>query len=76
VTGTFQGDVHGDILQANQDNAVPTIDGLDNVRHAVELSAGAHSIKIQVSRQLQRARSDAAQLVHAGSTSSGPCSGD
>ena len=48
VTGTFQGDVHGDILQANQDNAVPTTDGLDNVRHAVELTAGAHSIKIQV----------------------------
>jgi beta-glucosidase len=49
VTGTFQGDVHGDILQANQDNAIPTTDGLDNVRHAVDLSAGAHAIRIQVS---------------------------
>jgi len=49
VTGTFQGDVHGDILQANQDNALPTNDGLDNVRHAVELSAGAHSLKIAIS---------------------------
>jgi beta-glucosidase len=49
VTGTFQGDVHGDILQANQDNAVPTTDGLDNVRHAVDLSAGAHAIRIHVS---------------------------
>ena len=49
VTGTFQGDVHGDILQANQDNVVPTTDGLDNVRHAMELSAGAHAIKIEVS---------------------------
>jgi len=48
ITGTFQGDVHGDILQANQDNVLPTIDGLDNVRHAVELSAGAHTIKIQI----------------------------
>jgi beta-glucosidase len=49
VTGTFQGDVHGDILQPNQDNAVPTTDGLDNVRHAIDLSAGAHSIKVQIS---------------------------
>jgi beta-glucosidase len=49
VTGTFQGDVHGDILQANQDNVVPTTDGLDNVRHAVALSAGTHSIKIEIS---------------------------
>jgi beta-glucosidase len=49
VTGTFQGDVHGDILQANQDNVIPTTDGLDNVRHAVELAAGAHSIRIQIS---------------------------
>jgi beta-glucosidase len=49
VTGTFQGDVHGDILQANQDNVLPTTDGLDNVRHAVEHAAGPHSIKIAIS---------------------------
>jgi len=49
VTGTFQGDVHGDILQANQDNVIPTVDGLDNVRHAVDLSGGAHSIKVVIS---------------------------
>jgi len=49
VTGTFQGDVHGDILQANQDNVIPTTDGLDNVRHPAQLSAGAHAIKILVS---------------------------
>jgi beta-glucosidase len=48
VTGTFPGDVHGDILQANQDNIVPTTDGLDNVRHAVELGVGAHKIMIQI----------------------------
>jgi beta-glucosidase len=48
VTGTFQGDVHGDILQANQDNVLPTTDGLDNVRHAVELSAGPHPIRIAI----------------------------
>jgi beta-glucosidase len=49
VTGTYQGDVHGDILQSNQDNTLPTTDGLDNVRRAVELSAGTHSIRIRIS---------------------------
>jgi beta-glucosidase len=48
ITGTFQGDVHGDILQANQDNLLPTTDGLDNVRRTIELSAGTHSIKVQI----------------------------
>jgi beta-glucosidase len=48
-TGAFQGGVHGDILQANQDNAVPTTDGLDNVRRAIELTAGPHPIEIKVS---------------------------
>jgi beta-glucosidase len=48
-TGASQGDVHGDILQANQDNAVPTTDRLDNVRRAVELSGGAHQIEIETS---------------------------
>jgi beta-glucosidase len=48
-TGAFQGGVHGDILQANQDNAVPTPDHLDNVRRAVELTAGPHAIEIKTS---------------------------
>jgi beta-glucosidase len=48
-TGAQQGGVHGDILQANQDNAVPTVDGLDNVRRAVELTAGPHAIEIKTS---------------------------
>jgi beta-glucosidase len=46
-TGAFQGGQHGDILQANQDNVVPTPDGLDNVRRAVELAAGPHQIEIR-----------------------------
>jgi beta-glucosidase len=46
ATGVFQGGVHGDILQANQDNVVPTTDHLDNVRRSVELTAGPHSIEI------------------------------
>jgi beta-glucosidase len=49
ATGAFQGGVHGDILQANQDNVVPTPDGLDNVRRAVELTAGPHAIEIKTS---------------------------
>ena len=49
ATGAFQGGVHGDILQANQDNVIPTTDGLDNVRRAVELSAGPHQVEIQTS---------------------------
>jgi beta-glucosidase len=47
-TGAFQGGVHGDILQANQDNVVPTTDGLDNVRRSVNLSAGSHAIEVKV----------------------------
>ncbi|MGC9198881.1 MAG: beta-glucosidase [Acidobacteriaceae bacterium] len=46
-TGAFQGGVHGDILQANQDNVVPTPDGLDNLRRAVRLTAGPHAIEVK-----------------------------
>jgi beta-glucosidase len=49
ATGAFQGGVHGDILQANQDNVLPTPDGLDNVRRPVELTAGPHAIEISTS---------------------------
>ncbi len=49
ATGAFQGGVHGDILQANQDNVVPTTDGLDNVRRAIDLTAGPHAIEIKTS---------------------------
>src|ERR1017187_288063 len=48
-TGAFQGGVHGDILQANQDNVVPTTDRLDNVRRTVELTDGPHEIEIKTS---------------------------
>jgi beta-glucosidase len=48
-TGAFQGGVHGDILQANQDNVVPTTDGLDNVRRSIDLTAGPHAIEITTS---------------------------
>ncbi len=48
ATGAFQGGVHGDILQANQDDAVPTIDGLDNVRRDIDLAAGPHAIEAKI----------------------------
>src|ERR1700733_4129437 len=48
-TGANQGDVHGDIQQATQDNTFPTTDGLDNVRRAVQLAAGPHDIKVESS---------------------------
>lgn len=48
VTGAVQGGIHGDILQANQDNAIPTTDGLDNLRRSVQLAAGPHKIEIQI----------------------------
>lgn len=48
-TGAAQGGDHGDILQATQDNALPTTDGLDNVRVAVQLTAGLHNIEISTS---------------------------
>jgi beta-glucosidase len=49
ATGAAQGGNHGDILQATQDNALPTTDGLDNVRRAVHLTAGAHAIEVSTS---------------------------
>ena len=48
ITGAFAGDVHGDVLKANQDNVVPTTDGLDNVRVAVDLAAGTHALRVRI----------------------------
>jgi beta-glucosidase len=48
-TGAIQGGVHGDILQANQDNTVPTTDRLDNARRSIHLTAGAHAIEVKIS---------------------------
>ena len=45
-TGVLQGSVHGDILQANQDNVVPTTDGIDNARRDIDLTAGPHAIEV------------------------------
>ena len=48
-SGAVKGTVHGDVQHATQDNGLPTTDGLDNIRRAVQLSAGKHSIEIVTS---------------------------
>jgi beta-glucosidase len=40
--------IHGNITQAAQDNVLPTLDGLDNLRVALPLSAGEHPVEIRV----------------------------
>jgi beta-glucosidase len=48
-TGAVKGTVHGDVQHASQDNGIPTTDGLDNVRRAVQLTKGAHEIEVTTS---------------------------
>ncbi len=48
-TGATLGTVHGDVQYASQDNGLPTTDGLDNVRRAVQLTAGNHRVEVSVS---------------------------
>lgn len=38
--------MHGDYIQAPEDNVLPTTDNLDNVRRAVHLTAGNHSLLV------------------------------
>jgi beta-glucosidase len=45
-TGALQ--LHGNVLQPEQDNVLPTRDGLDNVRRELQLSAGPHRLTIRV----------------------------
>jgi len=40
--------IHGELVQAGQDNIFPTTDGLDNLRASMDLSAGAHKIYVEV----------------------------
>lgn len=40
--------IHGELIQAGQDNIFPTPDGLDNLRAAMQLSAGPHRIRVEV----------------------------
>jgi beta-glucosidase len=48
VAGTngMRGGVHGDTVLGGKDGLLPTTDGLDNLRAAVDLTAGAHTLSI------------------------------
>lgn len=48
-SGAILGNVHGDVQHATQDNGLPTTDGLDNVRRAVDLTKGGHHIQVTTS---------------------------
>jgi beta-glucosidase len=42
----MRGGVHGDTVLGGKDGLMPTTDGLDNLRVAVDLTAGAHSVEV------------------------------
>jgi beta-glucosidase len=44
----MRGNVHGDTVLGGKDGLLPTTDGLDNARTAVDLTAGPHTVKVQV----------------------------
>ncbi len=46
--GRSGGALHADIQHPTYDNILPTTDGLDNVRRAVQLEKGAHSLSVQL----------------------------
>jgi beta-glucosidase len=39
---------HGNVLQPAESNVLPTTDGLDNVRRVIDLSAGRHSLAVDI----------------------------
>jgi beta-glucosidase len=45
----MRGAVHGDTVLGGKDGLMPTTDGLDNVRTAVQLSEGAHKVVVSIS---------------------------
>jgi beta-glucosidase len=44
----MRGGVHGDTVLGGKDGLMPTTDGLDNLRTAVHLTAGAHTVRVTV----------------------------
>lgn len=40
--------MHGDVTQAGQDDLLPTTDGLDNLRIALDLTAGPHTLSVAI----------------------------
>ncbi|HWW22215.1 MAG TPA: glycoside hydrolase family 3 C-terminal domain-containing protein [Steroidobacteraceae bacterium] len=41
-------DLHGNLVQPGQDNVLPSLDGLDDVRREMTLTAGAHPVTVHV----------------------------
>jgi len=44
----MRGGVHGDTVLGGKDGLMPTTDGLDNLRAAIDLTAGAHTVSVTV----------------------------
>lgn len=44
----MRGGVHGDTVLGGKDGLMPTTDGLDNVRAAVDLTAGPHKVAVSI----------------------------
>jgi len=44
----MRGGVHGDTVLGGKDGLMPTTDGLDNLRAAIDLTAGAHTVTVTV----------------------------
>ena len=44
----MRGAVHGDTVLGGKDGLMPSADGLDNLRTAVELTAGPHNVKVSI----------------------------
>jgi len=44
----MRGGVHGDTVLGGKDGLMPTTDGLDNLRTAVTLTAGAHKVRVHI----------------------------
>jgi beta-glucosidase len=45
-------DLHGDLVQPEQDNVLPSRDGLDDVRREITFEAGVHPVTVQVKGEL------------------------
>ena len=45
----MRGAVHGDTVLAGKDGLMPSTDGLDNIRVALDLTAGPHAFKVNIS---------------------------
>jgi len=45
-SGNPLGNLHGNVIKAGEHNVLPTTDGLDNMRHRLNLTAGPHALSV------------------------------